>query len=302
MKANIVDIKRFAVHDGDGIRTTVFFKGCSLRCAWCHNPETESAQKQIAFYRHKCIGCGACQVVCSLHTLREGRHIFDRKNCSFCGKCVEVCLNNALEIFGKIVDTRRIIEEMLKDNAFYAASGGGVTLSGGECLLQADACAEILKELRARGVHTAVDTCGNVPKEAFDKTMPYTNMYLYDVKGIDEKTHIRCTGQSNRLILENLRYIDGCGCKTEIRIPYVPDYNADEREKILCFLEKLQNVTKIRVLPYHDYAASRYDALGMKNTLPPRLPSREEVDTFQAQADELLRKKCDKIVFSLSFL
>lgn len=257
MKNGIVfEIKRFAVHDGDGIRTTVFLKGCPLRCAWCHNPEGLSFQTEEAFYAHKCIGCGACS----------------KEDFS-----VEHCLGDARVLYGRTFTVDDLLPLLLEDREFYEASGGGVTLSGGECLMQADFCAELLKRLKEEGIHTAVDTCGFVSREAFDKVLPYTDVFLYDLKAYEEDVHIRITGQSNQLILENLLYLDSQGKALEIRIPYVPNYNDAESEGIARFLTALRSVTKIRVLPYHDYAGSKYEALGMTNTLPSRIPTDEEI-------------------------
>lgn len=278
MKANIVEIKRFAVHDGDGIRTTVFFKGCPLKCVWCHNPETISPKRQLAFYRHKCISCGKCAEVCGCHTFSENMHRVDNKKCTVCGKCTKVCPQSALEIFGTEMSTDDICSVLLKDRDFYAESGGGITLSGGECLLQSEACFEILKTMKQNEINTAVDTCGFVPKSAIDKVMPYTDTFLYDIKAIDEDVHIKCTGQSNKIILDNLIYLDSCGAKSEIRIPFVPSYNAAQIKKIAAFLSMLKNIVRVRVLPYHNYARSKYDALNTENTLPPLLPTDEEIN------------------------
>ena len=170
-----------------------------------------------------------------------------------------------------------LVPILLEDKDFYEASGGGVTLSGGECLCHADFCAELLKKLKENGIHTAVDTCGFVSKEAIDKVMPYTDVFLYDFKAYDEDVHIKCTGQSNRTILENLKYIDGCGKQIEIRIPYVPGFNSEQIEKIAEFMSKLNNLTKVRVLPYHNYAGSKYKSLDMENTLPEILPTDDEI-------------------------
>ena len=166
---------------------------------------------------------------------------------------------------------------LLEDRDFYETSGGGVTLSGGECLMQAGFCAKLLKELKKEGIHTAVDTCGFASKESLDKVIPYTDVFLYDIKAYDEDIHIKCTGVSNKQILENLKYLDSLGKAIEIRIPYVPDYNDSQIEKIAYFLAPLQNITKIRVLPYHNYAGSKYKALDIVNTLPERLPTNEEI-------------------------
>ena len=257
MKTAIIsNIKRFAVHDGDGIRTTVFFKGCPLKCLWCHNPESISFQPQIAFYKNKCIGCGECK--------REDFSVAD-------------CLGEAKVLYGREVTVEELLPLLLEDRDFYETSGGGVTLSGGECLAQADFCAELLKRLKQEGINTAVDTCGFVPRVAIDKVIPYTDTFLYDIKAMDEAVHIRCTGQSNKIILENLKYIDSCNKSIEIRIPYVPNHNDDQMEKIAEFLKTLKNLKAVKVLPYHNYAGSKYAALGMENTLPEELPAEEEI-------------------------
>lgn len=277
MKVNIVEIKRFAVHDGDGIRTTVFFKGCPLKCLWCHNPETLSPKRQLAFYGHKCVMCGKCAEVCSLHNLSGGTHTIDKEKCVLCGRCAEVCPQSAIEIFGTEMTVDEVCTALIKDRSFYDESGGGITLSGGECLLQSEACREILKEMKHCEINTAVDTCGFVAHEAIDSVMPYTDTFLYDIKAIDVDVHKRCTGQPNGLILDNLMYIDKSGAKTEIRIPYVPGYNDNQIDKIGSFLAQLKNITGVRVLPYHNYAASKYAALGIEDTLPKTLPSEAEI-------------------------
>lgn len=279
MKANIFEIKRFAVHDGNGIRTTVFFKGCPLKCVWCHNPEGIGFEPQLSYVQHKCIGCGECVKICKAgaHRIENGQHVFYREKCIGCGTCEKVCLGEALKLYGKERTVEELMPILLEDKEFYETSGGGVTLSGGECLMQADFCAELLKALKAHHIHTAVDTCGFVAREALDKVMPYTDIFLYDIKAFDEDVHVKCTGQSNRVILGNLCYIDDCGKKIEIRIPYVPDYNSDEMEKIRDFLKELKHITKVEVLSYHNYAGSKYAALDMENNMPDKLPEKEEV-------------------------
>ena len=280
LKAPVFEIKHFAVHDGDGIRTTVFLKGCPLRCVWCHNPEGLSARPQLAYYPNKCISCGECVAVCpaQAHALVGSAHQFDRTCCTACGKCVDVCLGEALTLYGREMTSDELLPHLLEDRDFYDNSGGGVTLSGGECLTHADFCAELLRQLKAHSIRTAVDTCGDVPREAIDKVMHYTDIFLYDLKAVDEETHKKCTGHSNRRILENLRYIDAYGKDIEIRIPYVPEYNNSEIEAIAKLLSELTHVKKVRLLAYHNYAGSKYASLGMDNTLPPRLPVEEELN------------------------
>jgi len=279
MKANIVDIKRFAVHDGPGIRTTLFFKGCPLHCLWCHNPESISPTPQLAYYSTKCVGCMSCVSVCPscAHQDCKGEHLYDRTLCTACGACVAACPEQALTLFGWNATLDELLPLLLEDRAFYDTSGGGVTLSGGECLMQAEFCAELLARLKKHGIHTAVDTCGFVPRQSLDRVIPYTDLFLYDLKAAEEDVHIRCTGQSNRLILDNLNYLDRQGCKTEIRIPYVPGHNDDQMAGIHSIISGLKHVTQVRVLPYHNYAGSKYSALGMPNTLPARLPNEEEL-------------------------
>lgn len=284
-KAIITDIKRFAVHDGDGVRTTVFLKGCSLKCVWCHNPEGILFKPQLAYYENKCIGCGECVSVCpsDAHKMTGNKHIFDRSLCISCGKCVNECLGSALTFYGKEVTVEELLPKLLEDKDFYETSGGGVTVSGGECLCQADFCAELLKALKEKGINTAVDTCGFVTKEAINKVLPYTDIFLYDIKAIDEDIHIKCTGQSNKQILENIKYIDSCGKSIEIRIPYVPEFNDNQIDKIAEFLKSLKNIKAVKVLAYHNYASSKYSALNMKNTLPEKLPTNNEIEYAQAK-------------------
>ncbi len=271
MKAIITDIKRFAVHDGNGIRTTVFFKGCPLKCIWCHNPETFSAEKQRAVFSHKCTGCGKCKEIC----------LYNMEKCDFCGKCESVCPNDAIKIYGTEMTVDEIFDIIISDKNFYDTSGGGVTLSGGECLVYPEFCAELLKKCKENGINTAVDTCGFVSTRAIETVLPFTDIFLYDLKAFDEDIHIKCTGQSNKMILENLKHIDENGKKTEIRIPYVPTCNDNQMEKLSHFIKKLQNVVEVKILPYHNYAASKYTALSLKNTLPNiTLPTEEECNAI----------------------
>ncbi len=276
----ICDIKKFAVHDGDGIRTTVFLKGCPLKCVWCHNPESIDAEPQLAYYSHKCIGCGECVNACpnNAHKIENGIHIYDRELCKGCGACEGVCLGSSLKLYGKKVSVSELMPILLEDRDFYETSGGGVTISGGECLIHPEFCAELLKKLKEENINTAVDTCGFVSRKALDAVIPYTDVFLFDVKAIDEDVHIKCTGQSNKIILENLEYIDSCGKDIEIRIPYVPGYNSDQIEKMCSILKNIKHLIKVRVLAYHNYAGSKYGALQMENTLPEIVPSDNEME------------------------
>jgi len=269
MKATIFEIKRFAVHDGDGIRTTVFFKGCPLRCVWCHNPEGLEFEPETAVYKNKCVACGECSRA-------------DFKT--------EECLGEARVVYGVERTAEELLPELLVDRPFYESSGGGVTLSGGECLCQADFCAELLRLLKKEGIRTAVDTSGFVPRSAFDKVLPFNDDFLFDIKAVDEQVHEKCTGQSNRIILDNLRYLDSLGASVEVRIPFVPGLNDGEMGKIAELLSALNCVKAVKVLPYHNYAGSKYAALNKNNTLPDRLPTKEEIEAAEKLFTKLLRR------------
>lgn len=284
MIGKIFEIKHFAVHDGPGIRTTVFFKGCPLRCVWCHNPEGLRTEKQLSYLSHMCQHCGRCVSACpnGAHTLTaEHQHQFDRAKCTQCGACADACLGKALLLYGRDVSVDDLMPELLEDQCFYESSGGGVTLSGGECLIQAEFCAELLKQLKKQGVHTAVDTCGFVPRQNIEKVLPYTDIFLYDIKALDTAVHQTCTGFSNDRILENLKWLNDCGKAVEIRVPYVPDHNAGEMEQIADFLRSLSCIVRVKVLPYHNYAGSKYKSLDMDDTLPNVLPTDEEMSAVR---------------------
>ena len=270
----LMDVKRFAVHDGPGIRTTLFLKGCPLRCVWCHNPEGIAFKPQVAYYEHKCIGCGECARACAqgAHKLSETSHRYLRESCNACGACEEVCLGEAMKLYGRAVTVEEAAALALEDVDFYGETGG-VTVSGGEPLLQAAFVAVFLAGMKARGVLTAVDTCGCVPWEAFSKVLPHADLFLYDVKHMDPRRHKELTGAGNALILENLRRLSDAGKHIEIRIPLVPGCNDDPRtlEQMGAFLGGLR-VEKVRVLPYHALARAKYRALGLNDTMPEVAP------------------------------
>lgn len=276
MKGFITNIKRMAVHDGAGLRTTVFFKGCPLRCLWCHNPDTLSFGQEMGFYAHKCIHCGSCMEVCSGGALHKDGG-FERQKCVQCFRCVEVCPVSARELYGTEWDSGVLAAKVLADREFFRNSGGGVTLSGGECLCQIDFAVELAKIFFEEGISVDIDTCGYVNFSAFEQIIPYTDEFLYDLKAIDPEVHKRCTGRDNRLILENLKRLDALGCKVEIRYPFVPSYNDGECKKIGAFLEKCDNIKRIKVLGYHSFARSKYAALGRMDTLPDVTVTREDV-------------------------
>jgi len=263
----IFSVKPFEIHDGDGIRTTVFFKGCSLRCRWCHNPESFMPQKEIAFNAARCVHCMRCVPLCAANTATGHTHVFDRTACDVCGKCVSVCTEKAFEVFGESPSVEELADELLRDEIFFKGSGGGVTFSGGEPLLQADLCVALARRLKTHGIHIAVDTAAHVPTAAIAAIAPYTDQFLVDIKAMDEQVHIACTGVSNKGILDNIRYMDTLSIPMEIRYPYVPTMNDGEWKAVAQFVNELHNVTVLRVLPYHNYAATKYQALGYEYSL-----------------------------------
>ena len=268
-EARYIDVKRFAVHDGPGIRTTLFLKGCSLRCIWCHNPESRFMQPELAIHYPKCTCCGECAKTCSRHKIVDGVHEFDRANCKACGKCTAACLSGALELFGKTITVDEAADKLLEDRIFYA-DNGGITLSGGEPLLHCQFCAELLKKMKGEGIHCAVDTCGKVPWSAFETVLPFTDMFLYDFKCADSEKHRQLTGSGNELILENLKKLNGTGKDIEIRMIMVPEHNMseDDLRAAGAFLAPLQNISAVRLLAYHSLARSKFQAVGHPDTMP----------------------------------
>ena len=221
----------------------------------------------------------------------NGKHILHRDHCTLCSHCVDGCPAEALHFYGQNISTERLLKILLEDRDFYETSGGGVTLSGGECLVQWDFCLELLKQLKDCGVHTAVDTCGFVSWHSLEAVLPYTDLFLYDIKAYDEDAHMRCTGQSNRLILDNLRRLDAADAKIDIRIPFVPGWNDDQMEKIARMLSQLRHIRSVKVLPYHSFALSKYRSLGMENTLPERTPAAEEIKVAQMLFDTVIKNE-----------
>ena len=270
MKATIFDIQRGSFVDGPGIRTTVFFKGCNLKCKWCHNPESQNKNEQILFYKDKCTGCQKCKSVCP----------YALEKCDFCGKCALFCPNDAREICGKEYTALEVLNEILKDKEYYGNSGG-VTFSGGECMLQIDFLEEILKECKQYKIHTAIDTAGNVPWEYFERILPYTDLFLYDIKCVSEDLHKDGTGVFNRLILENLQKLSNINAEIIVRIPVIPEFNGNlcEMQKIANLLNGLK-ISKVELLPYHAMGEHKWSAIG-KETAHFSIPSSEDIKKFK---------------------
>ena len=271
LEARYTDIKRFAVHDGPGIRTTLFLKGCPLKCIWCHNPESISSEPEVALYTHRCTQCGECMTYCPqhAHTVDENGHAFDRNKCTFCGICEEECPSFALKHYGKKITVEEAVERVLEDRDFYETSGGGATISGGEPLIQKAFTIAFLAAVKAQGIHTALDTCAFVSREALKEALPVTDLFLVDFKHCDPEQHLKLTGQRNELIKENLKFLSDSSAEIEIRIPFVPGCNDDDSnmEQTGLFLKDLK-IREIKLLPYHSLARSKYTALNMTDTMP----------------------------------
>jgi pyruvate formate lyase activating enzyme len=273
----VFDIKKFSIHDGPGIRTTVFLKGCPLHCSWCHNPEGQSRKKEIWFWESRCLNCHDCVQVCEHGALSvvDGRRQYDPNKCQFCGDCTEVCPAEAVELIGQSMQVSEIIDEIKKDIVYYDQSEGGVTFSGGEPFLQIEFLEVLLEACKDYGIHTTVDTSGHTKYENIERTLPLVDLYLYDLKIMDNDKHLQYTGVPNTRILDNLTKLSSSGKEIIPRIPIIPGVN-DDLDNIIQsgeFLASLNGIQEINILPYHRTAAHKYSRLGniytMSDLLPP---------------------------------
>lgn len=278
----VFDIRRFSIHDGPGIRTTVFLKGCPLECAWCHNPESQSAEPELIMRPSRCLRCGACVEACPEDAIRMSADgpVTDRTRCEECGICVDACFGGARELAGHPFTVAQVMSDIERDRPFYDESGGGITFSGGEPLLQPEFLLELLKSCKAQEIHTALDTCGYAPWAALDRIRPYVDLFLYDIKSLDDGRHRALTGVSNELILGNLRALSELGHAIVMRVPVIPGINdgPDHIRAIGALAAELPSVVQIDLLPYHRIGVEKYGRVARKYSLPEvQPPSPEEM-------------------------
>ncbi len=284
----VFNIQKYSIHDGNGIRTTLFFKGCPLSCQWCHNPESQRYPVELLYYHERCTYCGTCVEVCPQKaSVWDGRRVkVDRSKCTACGICADECLAGAREIAGKTYTVDELVQEAAKDQMFYEESGGGVTLSGGEVMCQdMDFIETLCKKLSRRGYSIDIDTCGYAPYENFARILPYVDVFLYDIKLMDPEKHKKFVGVDNHQILQNLIQLNRDGAKINIRIPVIQGVNAEDSfiKEVIRFLQENQiRTVGVNLLPYHNTGKSKYANLdrGYAEELY-KVPPTEQMERFR---------------------
>ena len=262
----VFDIQKFSIHDGPGIRTTVFLKGCPLKCAWCHNPESQEMRAEISFLPEKCIGCGYCFKVCphGCHVMEQNVHVFDRTNCDRCGLCTVECYAQALELIGKTMSVDEVITEVMKDKPFYETSKGGMTISGGEPLSQFAFTKALLERAKKENLHTCIETSGQGPADRLRELLPIVDIFLYDYKETDSAFHEDFTGVPNHLILKNLAMLQEEEARIVLRCPLIPGKN--DRDAHLHGIAEVANrfnrIEQVDLLPYHPLGRSKSEKIG----------------------------------------
>lgn len=294
----ITNIARGSLHDGPGVRTVVYFKGCGLRCKWCHNPEALSGRKQVLYTQRKCIHCGSCAVVCPEHHQINGKDMrFVRKGCTACGRCAEACPALALSLCGEEYTVESLMDVIGKDRHFYDASGGGVTFSGGECLLQSSFLLATARKCKEQGIHTAVESALFVPWQNVEQVIPYVDLFYADLKIPDPEKHRAYTGQDNSRILENINNLSQCAKRMILRIPVIPGVN-DGKEDLEGFARIIrpleQRVAAVELLKYNPLAETKYEICGAVYSCFGREP---QPDAQMRELCDILTKKSGKHCF-----
>lgn len=266
IKATVFDIQRFSVHDGPGIRTTVFLKGCPLNCLWCHNPESKAKYPEVMLYENLCIGCGECVSTCEdkLHTFGDEGHKINREDCKRCLKCASACVAGALTVSGKEISVSDVLAEVMRDRSFYDNSGGGVTVSGGEPLMHTEFCVELLSAAKAQGINTAIETSGFGKWENIERLSACVDFFLWDYKETNPERHREYTGVDNSLILENLAKLDSLGANIVLRCPIIPGLNDREEHfrGIADVANKHNSIIRVELEPYHSLGKGKATAIG----------------------------------------
>lgn len=282
MKGLVFNIQRYSIHDGPGIRTVVFLKGCPLHCLWCCNPESQNPLPELDFNRLLCQECGKCIQVCPVEAIHPDVHIdplrkIDRQTCTLCGECVRVCPSEALRIIGEWMEPETVLQTCLKDDAIYRRSDGGVTLSGGEPLAQPEFSVELLEKLYARNIHTAIETSGVIRWNIFSGILPFTNLFLYDIKHTDPIKLLTMTGMKNDLAISNLVKLVDHPVQIILRVPIIPTINDDPENlsQIASFAERI-GIREVHIMPFHQYGKDKYYRLGMDYSLHNQLSLMEQ--------------------------
>lgn len=262
-KVLVSNIQQFCTYDGPGIRTVVFLMGCPMRCKWCQNPENFTGKQMLMFDKAKCTSCGACLAACEYQAVRalaEGGIIFERKNCRACGKCTEVCRMGARELCGKYMTTDEVFKEVMKDEIFFRNTGGGITLSGGECMLYPEFIKELFQAFKQKGIHTAIETSGYCPTSAMQEIEDCVDLFLYDFKLDSNELHKKWTKKSNANIKQNLEYLISRGKNVVVRIPLIEGVNdGSEFNNMMRYLKQYPQIKDIHILPFHQIGSSKYN-------------------------------------------
>lgn len=269
----VLDIQRSSLHDGPGVRTTVFLKGCPLRCLWCHNPESQNFKKELSLNLSRCTLCGKCADVCEngVHKIIDGVHHVDKDKCTFCGKCEKACINDAIQIMGKEMSAQEVFEIVKKDKIFYDSTGGGVTVSGGEALSHPSFCKELLSLCKESGIHTCIETSGYAPRKVIEEIAPVVDLFLYDWKVSSREKGMKYIGVDGKIIYENLQYLASMGKKIILRCPIIPTVNNDEEHfsRILDIVNTYPQVQCAEMLPYHNFGVVKGENLGRETAVFP---------------------------------